>query len=102
MRAKKNQIWFETNLGYEETKDRLFKSGLVVGDDQDFGRFSFKLKNFKDYSVQITRGGKLGTYYPVGCSYEPVLESLRSFLVTPEGEQAEIFDVITHSEETFH
>lgn len=63
MRAKKNQIWFETNLGYEETKDRLFKSGLVVGDDQDFGRFSFKLKNFKDYSVQITRGGKLGIYY---------------------------------------
>lgn len=99
---KKNEVWFQTDLGFEETKDRLFNSKLIIGDGEGSkGRLTFHIKDFKDYTVQITKGGKVGIYYPDGCDYEILLEKLSPFLVTPEGNPAQIFEVIKDTEERF-
>lgn len=97
---KKNEVWLQTDLGFEETKDRLFKAKLLTGDGEGSkGRLTFHIVGFKDYTVQITKGGKVGIYYPNGCDYETILEKLRPLLVTPNGAPAQIFGVIKNTEE---
>jgi len=98
--TKKNEVWFQTNLDFEETRDRLLpNSELIKGDMQDTkGRLTFRIMGFDGYTFQVTKGGKLGIYYPDGCSYEKALEKLKPFLVTSEGTQAEIYDIIKETE----
>ncbi|MEM2999180.1 MAG: hypothetical protein QXD19_00210 [Candidatus Bathyarchaeia archaeon] len=88
MKLKK---WFETDLGYEATKEKLLKSRNIIGDGQDFcGRLSFKFVDLKDYTIQITTKGKLGIFYPEISNPDIALEKLKPYMVTAEGLPAKI------------
>lgn len=91
----KNQIWFQTDLGYEATKERFQQSRSIVGDMQAYrGRLTFYLKVFKDATFQITTKGKLGIWYPDEVGYEGFLEQLKPLLVKADGNPSEKFIVI--------
>ena len=92
----KAQVWFETNLGYAATKDRLLDSRDFIGDSSgDYcGRLTFRFKSLKDFTLQITTKSKIGITYPENSDYRIVLERLKPFLVKPDGSTAEILRII--------
>jgi len=94
----KRQIWFQTDLGYEATKAKLFRLRDALGDFQDNrGRLS---KGMKDFTVQITTQGKLGIFYPETAGYNVILERLKPYLVKADGSPAQIIERIEISEKT--
>jgi hypothetical protein len=96
----KRQVWFETDLGYAATKDKLFESKIILADPEaDYsGRLTFHLKNLKDFTVQITTKGKLGITYPETSNYDVVLEQLKPYLVKADNTPAKIISIIKSSE----
>jgi len=96
LRMKKQQVWFQTNLGYNATKDQLLRSKMFSGDDWK-GRLTVSLKEFKDVTFQITTHGKLGIIYPEETDYQDFLERIKPFLVRADGTPAEIVDTIKES-----
>jgi hypothetical protein len=93
-------IWFQTNLGYYKTKDRIEKSYKISGDFHSwYGRLTFRFKDFKDVTFQITTKGKLGIYYSEELSYENFLEKIKPFLVKVDGTPSEIVHIIKESSE---
>ena len=87
----KKQIWFQTDLGYEATRQKLVQQKTVIGDMQPSkGRLTFYFKDMKDFTVQITTQGKLGIFYPETSDYNMVLEKLQPYLVKADGSQAKI------------
>jgi hypothetical protein len=91
----KTQVWFDTDLGFQKTKDVLLKNrNRFSGDMQDWlGRLDFRLSAFKDVTFQITTKGKLGIYFPEDANYEPFLTMVKPFLVKADGAPAEKFIV---------
>jgi len=93
-------IWFQTDLGYEATRERLrqFKD-LIIGDMEGWkGITTFYFKNMKDFCAQITTNGKLGIFYPESVGYRVFLERLKPYLFRPDGTQATEFTVIYNTE----
>jgi hypothetical protein len=91
----KEKIWFQTDLGYEATKEKLKQQKDIIADWQDYkGILTLYLKGMKDFSIQITTKGKLGIFYPETANYEVVLEKLKPFLIRADGSQAKIISVI--------
>ncbi|MBS7647998.1 MAG: hypothetical protein QW763_03700 [Archaeoglobaceae archaeon] len=97
---KKESIWFQTDLDFDNTKENLLKHGReLIGDMSDYqGRLSFKIKDMKGFSIQITTKGKLGIFYPETTMYKTILEKLKPLLVRSDGTQAEKFTVTYTSE----
>ena len=95
----KKQIWFQTDLGYEATRQKLVQQKTVIGDMQPSkGRLTFYFKDMKDFTVQITTQGKLGIFYPETADYNIILERLKPYLVKADGSQAKILREISISE----
>jgi hypothetical protein len=97
----KKWAWYMTDLGFEETKERLFsmRRSQFVGDGQNNkGRFSFELTGFKDVTYQVTKHGKLGVYYPDSINLKDCLERVGFLLVRGDGEPARILGIIRESE----
>jgi hypothetical protein len=92
------QVWFETDLGYAATKDRLLDSRAIIGDPSgDYcGRLTFRFKGLKDFTLQITTKSKIGITYPENSDYKIVLERLKPLLVKPDGSPAEILRITKH------
>jgi hypothetical protein len=92
----KNQIWFETDLGYAATKEKLLKSKDFIGDPSgdNRGRLTFHLKGLKDFTIQVTTKGKLGITYLEGSRFAVVLDKLRPFLVKADNSSAKFLRVI--------
>ena len=90
----KKQVWFQTNLGFYATSNKLRGSGIAAGDWQDYkGRLTFHVKDLKDFTIQITTHSKLGITYPESTGYRMILERLYPFLVKADGTQAHILQV---------
>lgn len=88
---KRSSIWFQTNLGFEATRQKLTQRKDVIGDMQGYkGILTFYFKGMKDFTIQITTKGKLGIFYPEGSDYNVILEKVSPFLVKADGSQAEI------------
>jgi hypothetical protein len=88
---KKKQAWLETDLGYYKTKKALLKSGKITGDSQDCcGRLTFHLKDFKDFTVQVTTKGKVNITFPETSDYTAILNRLKPYLLNAEGKQAKL------------
>ena len=82
----KRVVWFETDLGFEATRQQLRKQRDIIGDMETYkGILTFYVKDLKDYTVQITTKGKLGISYPESANYQIVLEKLKPLLVRPDG-----------------
>jgi hypothetical protein len=83
----KRVVWFETDLGFEATRQQLSKQrGDIIGDMEPYkGILTFYVKELKDYTVQITTNGKLGISYPESANYQIVLEKLKPLLVKADG-----------------
>ncbi len=79
----KAQTWFETDLGYAATKEKLLKSKDFIGDQSgdNRGRLTFHFKGLKDFTVQITTNGKIGITYPETANYNVAMERLKPYLV---------------------
>jgi len=91
----KKKIWFQTDLGYEATREKLKQQKDVIADWECYkGILTIYLKGMKDFSIQITTKGKLGIFYPATANYEAVLEKLKPFLIKADGSQAKIISVI--------
>jgi len=91
----KRKIWFQTDLGYEATRQKLAQQKTVIGDMQGYkGILTFYFKDMKDFTVQITTQGKLGIFYPETADYNIILERLKPYLVKADGSQAEIIKEI--------
>ena len=91
----KKKIWFQTDLGYEATREKLKQQKDIIADWQDYkGILTLYLKGMKDFSIQITTKGKLGIFYPETANYKVVLEKLKPFLIRADGSQAKIISVI--------
>lgn len=91
-KMKKETHWFITDLGYDATKDKLLKyRHLFSGDCQDSrGRLSFRFKDLKDVTFQVTTNRKLGVFSPKGLDLELALKKILPYLVKPDGSQAKI------------
>jgi len=99
----KNSTWFQTDLGYAATKEKLLQSrqNVLFDPEADYqGRLHFHLKNFKDVTFQITTNSKLGIYYPKETTYEPFLEQLKPYLLRPDNTSAKKFKIIEQSKLT--
>jgi hypothetical protein len=95
MKLKK---WFETDLGFEATKNELRKS-KIAADLQDWqGRLTFHFIDLKDYTIQITTKGKLGIYYLETSNPDVALEKFKPYMVTAEGTPAKIIKPIAYNE----
>jgi|GEM_PF-5912060 hypothetical protein len=82
----KRVVWFETDLGFEATRQQLLKQRDIIGDMETYkGMLTFYVKDLKDYTVQITTKGKLGISYPESANYQIVLEKLKPLLVRADG-----------------
>jgi len=83
----KRVVWFETDLGFEATRQQLLKQrNIIIGDMETYkGMLTFYVKDLKDYTVQITTKGKLGISYPESANYQTVLEKLKPLLVRADG-----------------
>jgi hypothetical protein len=82
----KRVVWFETDLGFEATRQQLSKQRDIIGDMETYkGILTFYVKDLKDYTVQITTKGKLGISYPESANYQIVLEKLKHLLVRADG-----------------
>jgi hypothetical protein len=91
----KKKIWFQTDLGYEATREKLKQQKDIIADWEDYkGILTLYLKGMKDFSIQITTKGKLGIFYPETANYKLVLEKLKPFLIRADGSQAKIISVI--------
>ena len=93
----KTQVWFQTNLAYEVTRNQLrgFKQ-TIVGDMQGYGgKLTFHLKDFKDVTFQITTNAKLSITYPEEFRYEDFLKHVKPLLVKADGTPAEITKIIS-------
>lgn len=97
----KRKIWFQTDLGFYATKEKLLKSrDALSGDFQDNkGRLTLHFKGLKDFTIQITTQGKLGIFYPETADYNLILERLKPYLVKADGSQAKILREIKISTE---
>jgi len=95
----KKKIWFQTDLGYEATKQRLIEQKDFFADMEGYkGILTFYLKNMKDFTIQITTKGKLGIFYPGTANYEIVLEKLKNILVKADGSPTQKLEKIEESE----
>ena len=82
----KRVVWFETDLGFEATRQQLLKQRDIIGDMETYkGILTFYVKDLKDYTVQITTKAKLGISYPESANYQTVLEKLKPLLVRADG-----------------
>jgi hypothetical protein len=96
----KRQIWFQTDLGFETTKEKLIRHKGVIGDMEDCrGRLTFYLKELKDYTFQITTKGKLGISYPETANYQIGFEKVKPFLVRADGTPVQKLSVIIEDSE---
>ena len=83
-------------MGFEATKSKLLDSKELIGDGQDWkGMLTFHLKNFKDFTIQITTAGKLSITYPENADTKVVLEKVKPFLTKADGTPAKIIRKIT-------
>jgi hypothetical protein len=97
----KKQIWFQTNLGFEATKEKLRQSQLTVGDMEGYlGRLSFHFKDIKDVTFQITTQAKLSITYPKETDFKTFQKRLEPFLVKADGTPAEITRIIKEPSKT--
>jgi len=99
---KKLRRWFQTDLGYAATKQKLLNNRyLLAADAQDYyGRLSFQFKNFKDVTYQITTHGKVGIFYPENLDPKHAFEKLKPYLVKADGSKAEIISRIKEKPST--
>ncbi|MEM2537175.1 MAG: hypothetical protein QXK29_03430 [Candidatus Bathyarchaeia archaeon] len=97
--GKFNRLWIQTDLSYAATKEKLIRSGQIIGDasSDSYGKFSFVFKDFKDVTYQITTGGKLGIFYPNSVSIIQAWEKVKPYLVRPDGSAITKFDKIEDS-----
>jgi hypothetical protein len=96
----KRVVWFETDLGFEATRQQLLKQrDIIIGDMETYkGILTFYVKDLKDYTVQITTKGKLGISYPESANYQTVLEKLKPLLVKADGSPIRKLEQIKHFE----
>jgi len=89
---KRNQKWFQTDLGYRATIEKLRK--LQVAGYHYKGRYTFWLEGLKDVTFQITTKGKLSVTYPENMDYRFILEKVKPHLVKADGSSAKILKEI--------
>jgi len=95
----KHPVWFQTDLGYEATIEKLRKSNQVASGYDSKGRFTFQLKGLKDITFQITKNGKLGIFLSEGINEAFALDKVRPYLVKPNGSEAKIIKKIFDSKD---
>jgi hypothetical protein len=99
----KRVVWFETDLGFEATRQQLRKQRDIIGDMETYkGILTFYVKDLKDYTVQITTKGKLGISYPESANYQTVLEKLKPLLVRADGSPIRKLEQIKDFEASEH
>lgn len=96
----KRKIWFQTDLGYKATITKLQRSGKLFNGYPYLGRYSFRFKNLKDITYQITAKGKVGIFYPESFNPQQAIEQLQPYLVKADGSHAQITGLIEVSEKT--
>lgn len=96
----KRKIWFQTDLGYKATITKLQRSGKLFNGYPYLGRYSFRFKNLKDITYQITAKGKVGIFYPESFNPQQAIEQLQPYLVKADGSPAQITGLIEVSEKT--
>ena len=102
VRLLKKQVWYQTDLDYHATLERLQNSKKFTGLDElkTRGRPPFWLKEEDNkkkedrVTFQITTSGKLGVYYPEETDISDLLKKVIPFLIkTDSTEVSDIYDI---------